>query len=123
MKLRILRDSIRLRVTQGEVARLGAGESVVETTSLGQGAEFEYALSPGNSDAMTASMGDRRLTVTVPAGALSAWAAGDAVGVDCPTDVKGPSILVEKDFACLSPRDGDDDVDTYPHPKSGTSTC
>lgn len=123
MKLRILRDSIRLRLTRGEVARLGAGESIVETTSLGEGAGFEYALTPGKTDAMAASMGDRRLTVTAPANALADWAASDAVGVDCPVNKSGPSILIEKDFACLSPRDGEDDVDTYPHPNSGTSTC
>ena len=123
MKLRILRDSIRLRLTQGEVARLRAGESIVETTPLGEGVGFEYALMPGKTNAIAASMGDHRLTVTAPANALADWAASDAVGVVCPMDTSGPSILIEKDFACLSPRDGEDDVDTYPHPKSGTSTC
>ena len=123
MKLRVLRDSIRLRLTQGEVARLGAGESIVETTPLSDGAGFEYALTPADTDTMMATLVDRRLTVTVPGDALAKWAAGDAVGVDCSVDASGPSIRVEKDFACLSPRDGEDDVDTYPHPESGASDC
>ena len=28
-------------------------------------------------------------------------------------------ILVEKDFACLAPREGEDETDMYPHPLEG----
>ena len=28
-------------------------------------------------------------------------------------------ILVEKDFACLAPREGEDETDMYPHPQEG----
>jgi hypothetical protein len=27
-------------------------------------------------------------------------------------------ILVEKDFACLAPREGEDESDMYPHPEA-----
>ena len=123
MKLRIRGDSIRLRLTQGEVARIGAGEAVSETTSLGAGARFEYALESGAVEAMTASLSDSRLVITAPHTALAAWSGGNDVAVDCPVSESGPSILVEKDFACLSPREGGDDDDAYPHPESGSATC
>ena len=32
-------------------------------------------------------------------------------------------VIVEKDFACLTPRDGEDESDMYPHPKAGETTC
>jgi len=33
------------------------------------------------------------------------------------------SILVEKDFACLAPREGEDETDMYPNPKAGEESC
>jgi hypothetical protein len=33
------------------------------------------------------------------------------------------SILVEKDFACLSPREGEDEMELFPHPLKGRDTC
>ncbi len=123
MKLRIRGDSIRLRLTQGEVARVEAGEAVSETTSLGAGVRFEYALESGSGREMTAALRDNCLTITVPDAALAAWAGGNDVAVECPVDASAPSILVEKDFACLSPREGRDDDDAYPHPESGSATC
>jgi hypothetical protein len=32
-------------------------------------------------------------------------------------------ILVEKDFACLAPREGEDESDMFPHPKAATDGC
>ncbi len=33
------------------------------------------------------------------------------------------SILVEKDFACLAPREDEDETDMYPHPLAGKESC
>ena len=33
------------------------------------------------------------------------------------------AILVEKDFACLAPREGEDESDMFPHPDAGSSAC
>ncbi len=44
-------------------------------------------------------------------------------GVDCGgrdvDDGDSLKILVEKDFACLAPREGEDESDMYPHPLEG----
>ncbi len=32
-------------------------------------------------------------------------------------------ILVEKDFACLTKREGEDESDMYPHPEAGAQSC
>ncbi|MEM9208436.1 MAG: hypothetical protein AAGA61_04280 [Pseudomonadota bacterium] len=123
MKLRILRDSIRLRLTRSEVARIANGQTVSERTPLAHDTRFDYALVAGSEPAMRAELSERRLVVTVPGPALDAWAKGDAVAVDCASSHPGPAILVEKDFACLTPRAGGDDDDTYPHPETGTASC
>jgi hypothetical protein len=33
------------------------------------------------------------------------------------------NILVEKDFACLAPRAGEDERDMYPHPNADEAQC
>jgi hypothetical protein len=31
-------------------------------------------------------------------------------------------ITLEKDFACLAPREGEDESDNFPHPQAGSGT-
>ena len=123
MKLRIKGNSLRLRLTRDEVGRAGAGQTIVESTPLTGATGFGYALTPSDSATMAAALGERGLEVSVPRAALSTWANSENVAVVCPAAAPGPDILVEKDFACLSPRDGDDDANTFPHPEAGSKTC
>ncbi len=69
MKLRVLDNSIRLRLTQAEVA-LARKDGLVRGRVLFAG-----------------------------------------------------SSLVEKDFACLAPREDEDETDMYPHPLAGKESC
>ena len=123
MKLRIRDDSLRLRLTRDEVRRVAAGEAVAGRMSLPAGSAFEYRLS-GAAEA-DVTLNDRRLSVTLPGPDLVAWASGDAVSLhaSCPTHEAALAVLVEKDFACLSERPGDDDADTFPHPEAGRARC
>ena len=60
---------------------------------------------------------------TLPATLAAAWAAGDQVSIEADQPLRAGEvlkILVEKDFACLKPRDDEDETDAYPHP-SGKS--
>ena len=123
MKLRIRGNSIRLRLTRGEVVRLSDGESITELTRLAGKQEFRYSLRPSPDTKISATMTNNHLAISAPGSALTAWASNDAVKLDCKINSEGPDILVEKDFACLAPREGSDDEDTFPHPKSGTETC
>ena len=123
MKLRILGNAIRLRLTRSEVERIAAGESVEETTQLSISTNFGYSLQPSSGTHLAASVSGNHLAVSAPTTALTTWATGDAVALDCPIAGDGPDILVEKDFACLAPREGSDDEDTFPHPESGQRSC
>ncbi|MEM9056106.1 MAG: hypothetical protein AAGD86_01440 [Pseudomonadota bacterium] len=127
MKLRLLGNSIRLRLTQSEVGRVGQGDTVVEATTFADGARFEFALGPhesaGDPGQVTARFDSGRLTVSAPRALLASWAATDRVALAAPDENASPRVLVEKDFNCLVPRDGDDDADTFPHPKQDTERC
>lgn len=59
-----------------------------------------------------------RVTVTLEAGAVAAWAVSEQVGFEATQDLGDGTrlaILVEKDFACLAPREEQDD-DAYENP-------
>ncbi len=115
---------MRLRLKQGEVASLANGGVVEETTPFGSGAggRLRYALVADEAvTRMTATYADGSIVVTVPAGDARRWATSDEVGLSADQDVGGGDplrILVEKDFACLEPRAGEDDRDAYPNPNA-----
>lgn len=120
MKLRLRNNSIRFRLTQGEVARLAETGSVEESLSFDGGQTFTYALASSVSDApINARFDGQRVEVTVPVSTVRLWASTDQVGMDAvqPTGDGGQlRILIEKDFRCLEPRTGGEDDDTFPHP-------
>ena len=123
MKLRLLGNSIRLRLTRTDVNALGEGRPVVERTEFADGAALEFALVPADVEGIEAHFDGQRLAVRAPTALLTAWASSDRVALAEPDPGAVPAILVEKDFACLSPRAGDDDADTYAHPEEGSSRC
>ena len=117
MKLRIRGNSIRLRLTKGEVARLAAGDPVSETVELSP-TKLVYELFPDReSTPARATFDAGRLRVSVPAERLKLWALSDAVGIE---EESGPRILIEKDFACAKPRAGEDDSDMFDNPAEET---
>lgn len=120
MKLRMRGNSIRLRLSQGEVetfARDGKVEESVEFTPGGP--NFTYAIeADGRRDRVAAEYDGGRLCVYVPSQLAVAWTSSEDVGFASPDGAVGPQVLVEKDFACLTPRDGEDESDMFPHPKN-----
>jgi hypothetical protein len=125
MKLRIKGDSLRLRVSRSEVARLLEGDGLEETIHFAPetAARFTYALQPEPSVSRPiVRYADNRVTILIPADQANAWGAGDQVAIA--EDIGLGSIgflalLIEKDFACLD-RSEDDNQDTFPNPNAGT---
>jgi hypothetical protein len=119
MKLRLKGNSIRLRLTQGEVARLAETGAVEERVEFGNsGRTFVYAVeATGDGKEVAAEFVADRIRVVIPAAAAREWAQSDEVGLYATPD--GLSISVEKDFACVKPRAGEDESDMFPHPDPG----
>jgi hypothetical protein len=126
MKLRIQGQSIRLRLTQKEVAKLVAEGSVSESVRF-SGCEhdrFTYTLQARQgTSTVSASYSDGHVRVTIPIASAKQWANTDEVGIE-QTEVvcEGTelSITIEKDFRCLQPRPQDDD--NFPNPEQ-TAKC
>lgn len=128
MKLRIRGSSLRLRLGRNEVAQAGDGQRVEDAVAFGPTAaeRLVYSFVP-SSDAteIHARFAANEIVVTVPARAAREWALGDAVGLDGEQPVGDGTtlaILVEKDFACLKPRAGEDDTHAYPNPDAGSAS-
>lgn len=127
MKLRLRDNSIRLRLTQPEVDSMQTDGRVASRVPFAGGAALEYSLQRSDeSGAVTAEFNGATLNVIVPAEVVREWAATEQVSIAAEQPLDGGAslkILVEKDFACLSPREGEDESDMFPHPLEGRETC
>lgn len=91
------------------------------------GSRLEYALeastAAGSAEARFA--GDR-LVVSLPGPAVQQWASSEQVSIEGAQPLPAGeqlAILVEKDFKCLTPREGEDDADMFPHPLQDIESC
>ena len=114
MKLRIRGNSIRMRLTRSEVERVGRGEPVEETVDLFP-MPFKYSLSSRETIKIEAVFEGGNLAVIVPEHQAAEWASSDAVGMET-EDGAEVKLLIEKDFACVKPRAGEDETDMFDHP-------
>lgn len=127
MKLRIRGNSVRLRLSRGEVQAVAEARAVEEHTHFAPGAVLTYRFALG-SGAPSARFDGRVLEVTWPHDVGVAWALGTEITLEALLPLAGHEdglrVLVEKDFACLQPRPGEDESDAFPHPDAGTgATC
>ncbi len=123
MKLRIRDNSIRLRATRAKVDAVSSAGVVKARVSLPGGSGLDYILeSSPVTERPTARFTDDALTVMLPEAAVNQWASTEQVSIaadEALDDGDVLKILVEKDFACLAPREGEDETDMYPHPQEG----
>ncbi len=96
---------------------LGGTGSVSEGLQVGSGPPFVYSVQARDVPDLAVERTADRLTVLVPSVWASSWYEDDAVGF-FRSAVLGanpaPSILVEKDFACLDERP--EELDAFPNP-------
>ena len=125
MKLRTTSNSIRLRLSQTDVRNF-AEKGIVEDTlhvnrAFGQALIYNLRRDAA-TDQLAVRFENNCLSVSIPASIADDWTSSDRVGIEARGTLDQPSILVEKDFACLKPRTGDDDEDSFPHPEA-QSAC
>ena len=115
MKLRIRGNSLRLRLTQTEVAELVRAGRVENRTQLGHDPALAFVLRlqlsafrlvPG------VEFDGTRLTVSLPEAQSKSWARGNKVGIYS-EEPWGLKLSVEKDFQCLDQRPNEDDSDAF----------
>jgi hypothetical protein len=122
MKLRIRENSVRLRLTQSEVAKFAEKGLVGNKTEFGNGQTFFYSLSSSNSlQNPNAKFENGRIEISVPKFLADNWTQTEEVSIS--GNDRGIKIIVEKDFVCLNVREGEDESDAFPHPKEKETNC
>ena len=112
MKIRILDNTIRIRLTRSEVSRLfetGEVEAVTGFVST----PLHYFLRQYEGQQLKADFHDNQIVVLIPMVMAERLHHTDEVGFE---EESGPLvILVEKDFVCLD-NSLEDQSDNYPNP-------
>ena len=127
MKLRIRDNSLRFRLTQSEVDSLRKDGSIRSAVNFPGGASIDYVVESVSSAADTSAIfANNRIELRIPKSAVDAWADSDQVSIKSDVTLEGDDVLtllLQKDFACLAPREGEDESDMFPHPNDGQETC
>lgn len=124
--MRIQNNSIRLRLTRPEVDQVRRDGSVRAAIAFPGGARLDYAVESSDSALPEARFDGAAIVVRVPRPLLRQWAESEEVSISGAQPLEDGdelSILVEKDFACLTPREGEDESEMFPHPLKGEANC
>jgi len=115
MKLRIKGNTLRFRLSEPEVNMLEEGKLVVDKTEF-PSASLVYTVDPGEISSADFYRGE--VKVTLSKDEIVMRAETDQVGISIESHLKNGnilSILVEKDFKCLTVRQ-EDESEMYPNP-------
>jgi len=124
MKLRINGNSLRLRLTQSEVAEFAETGKVADRIEFGGELNrfLSYAvIAESGAEKVSAKFEDGGISVIIPQTIADEWSQTEQTGIrgeQLLPSGKTLRILIEKDFACLTPRPEEDESDNFPHPKS-----
>lgn len=123
MKIRIQGNSLRLRLSQSEVAKFNESGQVSDGINFGPTSpvSLTYRLERADQPAMSVVFVDNCINVYVPSEQATTWANSELeVGMEhlhrFPETGGSLRILVEKDFKCLADRPGEDESDHFPNP-------
>jgi len=116
MKLRLTKNSIRIRVRKSELSILSEKELIEESISFPTKTTFNFGLKTSvDSLNVSASMANNNLKVFIPKQIANNWINSNEVGIETYTDLEGEEqlhILIEKDFPCKD-RPKEDKSDTF----------
>ena len=127
MKIRILGDSIRFRLSQTEVQQLHQRGVVEEKTHFGTPDHvLTYCVHAYVGDHIRAQFIQNEIRAMVPDQLVKQWAESSEISLSNEMAVSPDSslaILIEKDFKCLDSSRKEDESDLFPHPKEEHLKC
>lgn len=119
MKIRIKGNSVRLRLSKTEVAKLAKDGVVTEQTDFPESI-FTYSLVLADSvDKINASYANNHIRLELSKQLGLEWPNNTIVGFDAQLQMangKSISLLIEKDFQCIDNTMNEDQTDNYENP-------
>lgn len=119
MKLRIHENTLRIRVNRPDLHTLMRDGYIEHELVLAADASLTYRLELADTDQVSARFHKAVICVCIPRRLASAWSADDEVTISARQQIDAQrtlEILIEKDFACLVPRPGEDQSDYFENP-------
>lgn len=106
------------------MAILGKEGLVASRTEFPGGRTFAYVVESSPASVVPAAFfSGNMITVRLPESMVLPWARSQQVSISGEQRLDDGTllyVLVEKDFACLAPREGENETDLFPHPQAGT---
>ena len=125
MKIRILNNSIRLRLSQPEINSLLKGEMVEGKLSFPKGGSWKYQLTPKKQDPLFEIQytGDG-INLLINSNEVEGFSSDDVIANESTLSTPDGAlkILVEKGCKCLSSRE-EDQSQLFAHPDEGEFAC
>ena len=124
MKLRILGNSVRIRISRAELSQFITEGLVRQRVAFGTGEPLVYELRSVGEGSIGASFQGQCVSVEVPQAALDRWQRPEEVSISAEQALPGGSslkILVEKDFQCLVAREDEDQSGLFANPQESES--
>jgi hypothetical protein len=122
VKLRIHRNSLRLRLNRFDVEQFRKTGICADVIRFGPASQLTYTLeTSSNWREMEARYNQDCIRVLLPLEMAQQWTDSDQVSLSLERGANnGPSLLVEKDFQCLHPdeRNLSEDADSFPSPSA-----
>lgn len=109
-----------MRLSQPEVEAFLEYGSISEVIQI-PGGPLVYTLEKCGEDQMNVSRLNGSIRVGMPKELCEKWSNPEQIGFQhdyAIDDFKSISILVEKDFQCLKPREHEDESQLYPNPEA-----
>ena len=120
MKIRIKGNSIRIRLTRTEVAKLCEEGIIRESTQFPSGSFTYEVVLTEKQEMLHASFEDNCIRFYLPKKLSENWPDNEIVGFEEWLSLANDNslhLLLEKDFQCLEVR-SEDESDQYPNPKA-----
>ncbi|HEX4229414.1 MAG TPA: hypothetical protein VHZ07_12155 [Bryobacteraceae bacterium] len=116
MKLRLRRNSIRLRLNRRDVDMLASGNTIEEQVFFPGDAQLSYVLESRRNEDAAACFDGVSIRIAVPSAAVSAWANSQEIGLyyDFAAGEQPLKVAIEKDLECLHPPEDEHDAEAFP---------
>ena len=126
MKIRLLDDSIRIRISRGELDTLASKGAIKSHTSFPSGElRYQIVVEEDSSISLSASETGATIRMGISSEKIDMMVGTDSVGFDFYAEnSSGGQIkcLFEKDYTCGAPR-GEDESDLFPNPNENSKFC
>lgn len=127
MKIRIKGNSLRLRLSQTELKTLDEDGMVSEAIAFGPGQTLVYRLEYSAATEVTKAVyANHQILVILPQKEMTEWINSNQISIMASQSNgtgEALSLLIEKDFRCLTERPHENEEDLFPHPKEGEVEC